>query len=183
TINEPRDLKVYRPKEGDEAGTKDWRPLRKGIADLHRRAEVSQQANDRYLESLATVEATTPLGEVLAPLGKPVAWHGRAVRARNPLGGEGARLLGPTPRGAFLLQGFRTRALQPLLLDKPPKDAAASRSRSAAVTRKLRLLRAHALIRKLPRSHRYVVTTRGQTVLTTLVAARQADAAKLAAAA
>ena len=183
TINEPRDLKVYRPKEGDEAGTKDWRPLRKGIADLHRRAEVSQQANDRYLQSLATVEATTPLGELLAPLGKPVAWHGRRVRALNPLVGEDARLLATIARGEFLLQGFRNRDLQPLLFDKPPKDAAACRSRSAAVTRKLRLLRAHGLIRKLPRSHRYVVTTRGQTVLTTIVAARQANAAKLTAAA
>src|SRR5260370_37398 len=30
TLNEPRDLKVYRPKEGDEHGDKQWRPLRKG---------------------------------------------------------------------------------------------------------------------------------------------------------
>ena len=183
TINEPRDIKVYRPKEGDEAGTKDWRPLRKGIADLHRRAEVSQQANNRYLESLATVAATTPLGELLAPLGKSVAWHGRRVRALNPLVGEDARLLETITRGEFLLHGFRNRDLQPLLFDKPAADAAARRSRSAVVTRKLRLLRAHGLIRKVPRSHRYVVTDRGQTILTTLAAARQADANKLTTAA
>ena len=47
TLNNARDLKVYRPKEGDEAGAKDWRALRKGVADLHRRGEVSQAANFR----------------------------------------------------------------------------------------------------------------------------------------
>src|SRR5439155_14992066 len=44
TINDPSEFKVYRAKEGDESGTKQWRQLRKGVADIHRRAEVSQAA-------------------------------------------------------------------------------------------------------------------------------------------
>lgn len=47
TINDPRDLKVLRPKEGEPAGRKQWRRLRKGVADMHRRAEVSQKSNER----------------------------------------------------------------------------------------------------------------------------------------
>jgi hypothetical protein len=30
--------------------------MRKGVADLHRHAEVSQRSNERYLESLAAVD-------------------------------------------------------------------------------------------------------------------------------
>jgi len=45
TINDPSDFRVYRPKEGDRGGELAWRSLRKRVADLHRRAMVSQRAN------------------------------------------------------------------------------------------------------------------------------------------
>lgn len=48
-----------------------------------------------------------------------------------------------------------------------------------AVGRKLRLLRAQGLIRKLPHTHRYLVTDSGRTILTPLVAAQQASTQKL----
>ena len=48
-----------------------------------------------------------------------------------------------------------------------------------AVTRKLRLLRAHGLIKKVPKTHRWVLTDRGTETITTLLAARSADAQQL----
>ena len=54
------DFRVYRPKEGEPGGDVAWRPLRRGIADLHRRAEVSRRA-ERYLDALATVEQDVTL--------------------------------------------------------------------------------------------------------------------------
>ena len=58
-------------------------------------------------------------------------------------------------------------------------DKKAARRRSAAVSRKLRLLRAHGLIRKLPHTHRYLITEVGRGILTALVAAQEADTQKL----
>src|SRR5207237_594571 len=55
TINDPRDMKVLRPREGHPAEIKTWQQLRKGVADFHRRAEVSQKSNERYLDALAAV--------------------------------------------------------------------------------------------------------------------------------
>jgi hypothetical protein len=55
TIAETTDFKVLRPPHDDPEGTLAWRPLRKGVADLHRRAQVSQRANDAYLDALAAV--------------------------------------------------------------------------------------------------------------------------------
>ena len=53
TINTVQDLRAYRAKEGGPEDDLQWRPMRKGIADLHRRAEVSQKANERLLNALA----------------------------------------------------------------------------------------------------------------------------------
>ena len=60
TIARTSDFKVFRPAHDDPNGQLQWRPLRKGIADLHRRAEVSQRSNERYLDALSVVEDPTP---------------------------------------------------------------------------------------------------------------------------
>ena len=43
------------------------------------------------------------------------------------------------------------------------------------VTRQLRLLRAHGLIKKIPHSNRYQLTQRGRMLITAVLAARDAD--------
>jgi hypothetical protein len=58
TINQPKQFRVFRAKQGDPQGEKAWRPLRKSVADLKRRAEVSGQVNHRYAEALG--ENTSP---------------------------------------------------------------------------------------------------------------------------
>ena len=49
-------LREYRPKEGGPKQDLQWRPWRKGIAGLHRRAEISQKVNARVIQSLASVD-------------------------------------------------------------------------------------------------------------------------------
>ena len=84
TIHNGQDFRVYRPREGDPQGPRRWRVLRRGIADLYRRTEVSQRATERYLDALAGVEDDTTLEELLAGLQKPRLWKGRRVRALRP---------------------------------------------------------------------------------------------------
>ena len=179
TINSPREMKTYRPKEGDEGGPKSWRYLRQGVADMARRAEISQAANERYLQSLATVDETTPLEQLAGPLCRPVTWKGQRVRALNPLAKDDAALLQAVNRGEFLLHGFRNRDLVSLLYSSRRAPHEEQRRRSAAVTRKLRLLRAHRLIKKVPHTHRYQLTEHGRTIITALLAAQQANTSQL----
>src|SRR5262249_44046177 len=47
TYNDVRNVRVFRPKEGDPGGPKAWRLLRKGVADISRRADVSHKATER----------------------------------------------------------------------------------------------------------------------------------------
>jgi hypothetical protein len=177
-INNPEDFKAYRAAEGAEGGPKAWRKLRKGVADLPRRLAVSQKANERYLEAQAAVAETTALGELAAQVCRPARWQGRRVRALNPLAEADARLLTAVAHGEFAVNGFRNRDVRALLYGEAPESAAAKRQ-SAAVTRQLRLLRGHGLIHKVAHTHRYVVSEHGRQVIAAVLAARQADTAKL----
>jgi hypothetical protein len=179
-INQTRDMKVYRAKEGDEGGAKSWLPLRKGVADIQRRAAISQAANERYVEALASVDEQRSLAELAETVCEPVTWQGQRTRGLNPLAKADARLLEAVNRGEFAINGFRNRDLRNLLFPSP-KDQTQARQQSAAITRKLRLLRAHGLIHKVPKTHRYQISPCGTEVINALLAARQASTAQLVA--
>lgn len=179
-LNDARDLKVRRRREGEGPDApKRWAPLRKGVVDVPRRAEVSQQANDRYLDALAAVEDATPLGTLAQPLCRPTRWHGGTVRGLNPLNGPDAALLAAVNRGEFTLTGLRNRDLRACLFGAAPRDPEVRRRQSAQVTRRIRLLRAHGLLKKISGTHRYQVTAKGRVILTALLTARQADTRRL----
>jgi hypothetical protein len=182
TINQPKDFTVFRKSAQaapDEAPQ--WRPMRKGVADMERRAEVSQAANNRLLESLATVAATQTLGELLKPLGKPVIKNGqRRARALNPLTGQDGELLRILATGNFLIKGFRNADVRAALHGQT-EDAKERRRQSAAITRLLSLLRAHGLIVKVHKSHRYHLSASGRRAVTALLTAHGCDATRLSA--
>ncbi len=180
-INQTRAMKVYRTKEGDEGGAKSWQRLRKGTADIHRRAEISQAANERYVEALASVGESRSLAELAEAVCRPVVSQGKRARALNPLAAEDGRLLEAVNRGEFAINGFRNGDLRALLYPKRPSADADGRRRSAAVTRKLRLLRAHGLIHKVPKAHRYHLSPHGRAIINALLAARRASTANFAA--
>ena len=167
-------------REGDTDGPMEYLRLRKGVADIHRRAELGAKINERYAEALATVEDPTPLGELTRDLGKPTTWKGRSVRALNPLAPEDVRLLEAISRGEFVLNGFRNRDLRALLFaDAESASPEKAKRQSAKVTRLLGLLRAHGVITKVPKTHRYQVSPQGRSKVSGLLAARQANTEKL----
>jgi hypothetical protein len=47
------------------------------------------------------------------------------------------------------------------------------------VTRRLRLLRAHGLLKKVPRTYRYQLTAKGRVIITALLTARAANTRRL----
>jgi len=168
TINNVRVFRSYRPKEGGPEEDLQWRPMRKGIADLNRRAEISQHANERLVDALASVDDSQRLEELVAPLQQSVTWQGRRVRALRPWA-EDKDLLAAINHGDFLINGFRNRDLQALLYGEPAEAKAEKRRRSAAISRKLRMLRAHGIIRKVAHTHRYHVAPDARKVLVAIL--------------
>ncbi len=180
TIANPVDFKVLRPLHDRPDSTLAWRPLRKGVADLHRRAQVSQRANATYLDTLAAVEDTTPLAQLLDQVSKPTSYRSRRVRALRIGDPQDLALLKTLSRGEFATAGFQNRDLRSLLYPtSKTRSKAEERRLSAKVGRQLRLLRAHGLIRKVPKSHRYRLTAKGQLLTAALFAARQASVKQL----
>jgi hypothetical protein len=174
TVNQPEEFKVYRRKEGDTKGPQAWREMRRGIADLPRRARVSQQCNQRYLAALASVEASPRLEELAARLERPTRWKGKRVRGLHPFSGPDSTLFQVVSRGEWTLCGFRNGDLQRYLFSHQATSVEEKRCRSAWVSRQIRLLRAHHLIQKVPHENRYRVTAFGRQAITTVLAARQA---------
>lgn len=179
TVNDPSDMKVLRHREGHPAEIKTWQKLRKGVADIHRRAQVSQKANERYLEALAAVNHDQPLGETVKQLCEPTKLNGRRVRALQPLNSDDSRLLAAVNRGEFVINGFRNRDLR-VLLYGTAVAAAELKRQGARTTRQIRMLRAHGLIRKISKTHRYILTPKGRLTINALLAAQQASPQQLA---
>ena len=105
---------------------------------------------------------------------------GRRHRAINPWCEKDAALLQAVSRGEYAINGLRNRDVRRQLWPKAGTDRQ-ERRRAAAVTRQLRLLRGHGLLRKVSGTHRYVVTEAGRKIITALLAARQADVEQLTA--
>src|SRR5665213_2116985 len=179
TLNDVHDLQSPRV----ENGRKVWKRMRKGVADIPRRAEVSQKSNSRYLHALATVKTPLPLKTITQDLSQSIQWKNKSVRGLNLLGDNDATLLEACGRGEYLINGFRNRDLQSLLFANATDDPAEQKKRSGQITRKLRMLRAHGLIQKLPHTHRYMMSDKGRQVTAALHAAREANIEKLSQAA
>ena len=179
TTNQPDAFKVFRPKEGGSEDECAWRTMRKGIADLYRRAQVSQACNERYLDALSAVDTSTPLGQLVKGICQPTMWKGKRARALRPWADEDMPVFQAVARGEFHLRGFRNRDLAALLGAPAETDPPSRRRHSARLTRKIRLLRAHGLIRKLGTSHRYVLTAKGHDIIPAILTAQRVSLQQL----
>jgi len=168
TMNRPDRFKVFRHLEGQQDAPKQRLPLRKGVADLPLRAQVAADVNNRFTAHLATLKDATPVQEVFAELGSHMH-DGRRVRALDPLGKDRA-LLQAIADPALGISGITNKALQGALGGTPWANGKKDKALSARISRHLRLLRDHGVIRKLPNQRKYQLTERGRR-LTSVVSA------------
>jgi hypothetical protein len=157
-----------------------WRKMRKGVADLHRRAGISQKANERVIDALARADDSRAVEEITRNIHQPTTFAGRRVRPVRPWGPD-KELLKAVNDGRFFLPGFRNRDIHALLHEptKATVEATEVDRQKTAIRRQLRILRAHHLIVKIPRTHRYNVTSEGRSILIALLTAAQATVNQL----
>lgn len=173
TINDATDLRVVRDSPRGLAR----QPLRKGICDLFHRAQLAHASNERYLEALAIVGERHPAHAELDQVNAPITKRKRRHRPLHPTEGSDAALLQLLLQPSLRLGGFCNRDLAELIYPDDCRHAETRRRASARTTRVLGLLRAHGIIRKLPRSRRYQLSPRGVRVATASISARQAPIA------
>ena len=168
TINDPGKFKVFRHEQGqDENEPKERLPMRKGVMDIPLRASVSQDINNRFMDGLATLEEKTPIRNFMDELTVHITKNGRRFRGLDPVGKDRELLLALSDP-AYMISGLTNKMLRERLSDTPVGSGRTDKQLSAKISRHLRLLRSHGIIRKLPRQNRYQVTVKGMRLTNTL---------------
>ncbi len=153
--------------------------MRKGLADIARRVEICRAANQRYLEALAVVGEPSPTKGVLDPLSRQVRKEGRSYRPLRPIAPEDNELFAAVMRGEHLLDGFRNRDICQAIAPGIKPRSIQGRAVISRITRYLGLLLAHGLIRKVPTTQRYRITTKGHQAMTTALKIREFDVTRI----
>ena len=163
TINRPQEFKSYRPKlsTGDMA----WQPMRKSIDDISRRAEVSDNINKKYLTALASANTERKFTSIVDAISEPITKNGYRVRGIDPFVKD-RDILDIIINGKFHINGFRNRDIRKDLFSCQGIEQ--SKKDSAKVSRRLRILRTHGLIKKVTKTHRYMMTDRGIELISAL---------------
>jgi hypothetical protein len=176
TINSTRDFKVYRHPDDNLNRPASWQKMRKGVGDLHRRCEISDQCNNRYADALASAQVEEKLKEVVAPACNRIRKNGKSYRGINPWQEQDYRLLSFLAKGENALSGFRNKDLRRWLYPESEDiDKQQHRRYAGRTTRRIKLLRVHGLVRKVAKENRYMLTAKGQKFACALMCASAAD--------
>jgi len=179
TLNQPGMFQVYRRAQGQSrCAPKRRLPLRKGVADIPLRAQVSQEVNDRFMNQLATCSHPSPVHELIDSVCGTSQKHGRRIRALD-LTGKDRPLLQALSEPAFCVSGITNKALREKLSGQTGYTGRTQKQLCAKLSRQFRLLRDHGLIRKMPRQNRYQLTAQGRLLSTTLNALLAASTQQL----
>jgi hypothetical protein len=168
TINDPGKFKVFRHKQGQDANEPKQRlPMRKGVMDTPLRASVSQDVNNRFMDDLATMQEKTPIRDLMNDLTGHIMKNGRRFRGLDPVGKDRELLLA-LGDPAYRISGLTNKKLREQLSDTAFGSGRTDKQLSSKVSRHLRLLRVHGIIRKLPKQNRYQVTLKGVRLINAL---------------
>lgn len=163
TINNPSEFKIYRYNYNSEI--MQWQPMRKSIQDIPKRAEISQKIVNRQMDALSYANVGDKFPALLEPVIYSTQKGKIKVRGLDPFVKDKA-LLDVVIRGEFRINGFRNRDIRGDLF--PSINQEESKKYSAKVSRMLRLLRMHGVIRKIPKTHRYMITEKGIQLISAL---------------
>jgi hypothetical protein len=132
-----------------------WASMKKSIYSLPALREALQTANRRYLEFISTLD--DPSGGVarLQKVCQPVRENDRTYPGFNFFSAEDHQLLETLARGEFNIRGLQNKTLRPHWPEKT----------SPQISRLLKRLRLHGLLKRVGRTYRYYLTPFGKQVI------------------
>lgn len=140
-----------------------WTKMRKSIYSLPPLRETLLAANQRYLDFLAELETPEVGVRRLNQVTHSAVEKQRHYKGFNLLAEEDAALLRLLVRGEFAISGITSRVLRALC---PNKTA-------GQITRLLKRLRVHGLIRKVGKHYKYYLTDLGRQITTMALKLRE----------
>jgi hypothetical protein len=182
TINNAGAFKILNP---NPQGKKKWVPMGKNISNMYRYAEITKKCNERYLNSLASINHNGDLDKAIESLCHPkkVKLSANHVKERhycafNLLKDYSCKVFNAVMNGSYNIKGFTTRQLTESLIalnafsHEQLKNIEKLR---AKVGRVIAQLRAHKIIMKLPHTFRYRITKHGEFVLSRILLFKKFD--------
>jgi hypothetical protein len=164
TVNDLTFFKPYREVEHrDGSRETKWASMQKTIYSLPALRELLEAANRRYLEFLSTIEDPRVGRNKLNKLSLAVEQEGRRYPGFNMFNPDDETLLCSIVRGEFNISGLQNKTLRRHLAEL----------NSGQVSRLLKRLRTHGLIKKIGRTYKYYVTNFGKQAVATALKLRE----------
>jgi len=149
-------FKHYREVEHKD-GTRGmaWAEMKKSIYSLAPLRELLLAANRRYLEFISTIEDDTAGTDKLNKISRPVEENDRNYRGFNFFDPEDEELFQSLGSGEFNISGFQNKDLRRRVNDK----------NTGQISRLMKRLRTHGLIKKIGKTYKYYLTALGKQVI------------------
>jgi hypothetical protein len=157
TVNNPSFFKHYREVEQrDGQSLKKNAPMKKHIYSLNALQELLLAANQRYLAFISNIEDCNAGTRKLQKVSDNVMDNNRTYKGFNLFSKEDETIFESIASGAFLISGFKSKHLKNKLVNKS----------SSQISRILKRLRVHGLIKKVGRTYKYYMSQLGMEIIT-----------------
>lgn len=158
TCNDISQFKVEREvKHRDGSVSEEMAPMKKSIYSLFELTRILKASNRRYLEFVSTFEDPSDGLKRLNKVSQTVKDKKQKYKGFNFFSDEDQKLLEIIARGEFNIKGMENKKLREFIPEKS----------SSAISRIIKRLRVHGLIKKARNSYRYYLTALGKNVITT----------------
>ncbi len=149
-------FKHYREVEHNNgAHSMAWAEMKKTIYSLAPLRELLLAANRRYLEFISAIEDDTAGTNKLNKISQPVEENDRNYRGFNFFDPEDEKLFESLGSGEFNISGFQNKHLRRRVNDK----------NTGQISRLMKRLRTHGLIKKIGKTYKYYLTALGKQVV------------------
>ena len=156
TSNDVSQLKVFREvQKRDGSIVKTIAPVKKSIYSLFDLAGVFKNACNRYLEFISSFDDPTDGLKKLGRVTETVRENKQNYKGFNFFSTDDQKILIAVADGKFTLKGITNKTLRSMLPEKKPWQ----------LSRILKRLRLHGLIKKIGHAYKYYLTRLGKQVI------------------
>jgi hypothetical protein len=164
TVNNVSFFKQYRKvQHRDGTTTTRWASMKKTIYSLPALQDLLQAANQRYLKFISDIETPQVGVQKLHQLAETKVDNNRRYKGFNLFTEEDTSFFRLLLRGEFFISGFTNKRLRQHLPDKS----------SSQVSRLLKRLRVHGLVKRVASTYKYYLTAFGRQVVTMALKLRE----------
>jgi hypothetical protein len=156
TTNDVSFFKHYRTVEHRNGGQSvQMASMKKSIYSLFALAKLLGASNGRYLEFISDIDDPSVAIKILNKISKTVVENNRPYKGFNLFDDEDQKLFETIVSGEFNISGFQNKNLREKISEKS----------CAQISRILKRLRTHGLIKKIGHTYKYYLTKLGRKVI------------------